>query len=287
MPLSAAEVNRASSLALRKRFSVLRFRAARQPRRTTILLFAPEQRSFPLAEDIFDFLHPDTVESVLVQPFCRRRSSVRAFGGRRPGRWRCRVTRPVSPRTASPSSARGGGPARGCLPGAARVSGQPRRRRGRAAGPPAGQQRRSRTVSRRRSMSRPARACSGRSGRANPHVGARRPRAVTPGACAAELAAVHLPGRRSAGGEAGAGGPGATIASRRGCGGARSAGCLRHRAGGGGRAPSDSRRGGTARLAAHGGAGPGGGGASAPACRAGGDRPRGETHRLDGGRVSL
>jgi ATP-dependent Lhr-like helicase len=60
-------INRAWGLALRKRFCrSFDFELQAAATDDGILLSLGEQHSFPLA-DIFDFLHPDTVESVLVQ----------------------------------------------------------------------------------------------------------------------------------------------------------------------------------------------------------------------------
>jgi ATP-dependent Lhr-like helicase len=60
-------INRAWGLALRKRFCrAFDFELQAAATDDGILLSLGEQHSFPLA-DIFDFLHPDTVESVLVQ----------------------------------------------------------------------------------------------------------------------------------------------------------------------------------------------------------------------------
>ncbi|HZX43700.1 MAG TPA: DEAD/DEAH box helicase, partial [Myxococcaceae bacterium] len=60
-------INRAWGLALRKRFCrTFDFELQAAATDDGILLSLGEQHSFPLA-DIFDFLHPDTVESVLVQ----------------------------------------------------------------------------------------------------------------------------------------------------------------------------------------------------------------------------
>jgi ATP-dependent Lhr-like helicase len=60
-------VNRAWGLALRKRFCrTFDFELQAAATDDGILLSLGEQHSFPLA-DIFDFLHPDTLESVLVQ----------------------------------------------------------------------------------------------------------------------------------------------------------------------------------------------------------------------------
>jgi len=60
-------INRAWGLALRKRFCrTFDFELQAAATDDGILLSLGEQHSFPLA-DIFDFLHPDTVESVLIQ----------------------------------------------------------------------------------------------------------------------------------------------------------------------------------------------------------------------------
>ncbi|MGO9065592.1 MAG: DEAD/DEAH box helicase [Myxococcaceae bacterium] len=62
-----SRINRAWGLALRKRFCrTFDFELQAAATDDGILLSLGEQHSFPLA-DIFDFLHPDTVEAVLVQ----------------------------------------------------------------------------------------------------------------------------------------------------------------------------------------------------------------------------
>ncbi len=62
-----SRINRAWGLALRKRFCrTFDFELQAAATDDGILLSLGEQHSFPLA-DIFDFLHPDTVEAVLMQ----------------------------------------------------------------------------------------------------------------------------------------------------------------------------------------------------------------------------
>ena len=147
-------VNRAWGLALRKRFCrTFDFELQAAATDDGILLSLGEQHSFPLA-DIFDFLHPDTVESVLVQAVLQ----APLFGTR--FRWDATRALALTPLpeqragAAAPAAGAGRGSARRGVPRAARLPGQPRRRGGRAARPPAGERGAARLPRARRSTSR-------------------------------------------------------------------------------------------------------------------------------------
>src|SRR5262249_12355817 len=119
---------------------------------------------------------------------------------------------------AAHSASTGGGLARSRVPRATGLPGQPWRRGGRATGPPAGERSAEglpdRGARRRGAQGRAAGVAGGR----DPDAGARSSRALAARPRAAELAALHVPGRCAARGTTGPRGPGAEGTACRGLG---------------------------------------------------------------------
>ena len=174
-------INRAWGLALRKRFCrTFDFELQAAATDDGILLSLGEQHSFPLA-DIFDFLHPDTVEEVLAQAVLQ----APIFGTR--FRWSATralaLSRFQSGKRVPPhiQRARAEDLLAAVFPAQVGLPGQPRRRRRRAAGPPAGQRDAEGLPARGDGRRRASRACSrALEGGRDPNAGARPARSRRP-----------------------------------------------------------------------------------------------------------